>query len=71
MTIRWLADVERELIIAAVDECGGDRMEAARRLGIGKTTVYRKMKEYGIKADGSWHKRVRGVRSVNENQDIG
>jgi two-component system response regulator HydG len=25
----------------------GDKLEAARRLGIGKTTLYRKLKEYG------------------------
>jgi two-component system response regulator HydG len=25
----------------------GDKLEAAKQLGIGKTTLYRKLKEYG------------------------
>jgi transcriptional regulator of acetoin/glycerol metabolism len=27
---------------------GGDRLQAAKLLGIGKTTVYRKIKEYEL-----------------------
>jgi two-component system response regulator HydG len=43
-----LADLERQAILHAVLVSHGDRILAARRLGIGKTTVYRKLKEYGI-----------------------
>ena len=39
-----LADVERELILEAVRELGA--RQAARVLGIGKTTIYRKIHEY-------------------------
>ena len=28
--------------------CGGNRAAAARRLGISKTTLWRRMKQYGI-----------------------
>jgi DNA-binding NtrC family response regulator len=45
-----LAEMERTLIQAALDRSGGDRQKAARMLGIGKTTIYRKLKEYGMAA---------------------
>jgi transcriptional regulator with GAF, ATPase, and Fis domain len=45
-----LAEMERTLIHAALDRSGGDRQKAAHMLGIGKTTIYRKLKEYGIPA---------------------
>jgi len=43
-----MSDSERHAIAAALAATGGNRGEAARRLGIGRTTLYRKMKEYGI-----------------------
>lgn len=45
-----LAEMERTLIQAALDRSGGDRQKAAHMLGIGKTTIYRKLKEYGVPA---------------------
>jgi DNA-binding NtrC family response regulator len=42
------AEAEREAILAALAEAGGVRSVAARRLGMGRTTLWRKMKEYGI-----------------------
>jgi two-component system response regulator HydG len=42
-----LADLERSAILGAIDQLHGDKLEAARLLGIGKTTLYRKLKEYG------------------------
>jgi len=41
-----LRDLERQAILRAVTEARGDKLLAARRLGIGKTTLYRKLKEY-------------------------
>jgi DNA-binding NtrC family response regulator len=41
-----LREMERQAILRAVREAGGDKLLAARRLGIGKTTLYRKLKEY-------------------------
>jgi two-component system response regulator HydG len=41
-----LRDVEREAILGAVEQCAGDKLRAARMLGIGKTTLYRKLKDY-------------------------
>ena len=41
-----LEELERRAIFRALRETGGDKMAAARLLGIGKTTLYRKLKEY-------------------------
>jgi two-component system response regulator HydG len=43
-----LADLERQAIMGAIRALNGDKLQAARLLGIGKTTLYRKLKEYGI-----------------------
>jgi len=43
-----LADLERQAILAAIRTLKGDKLKAAKLLGIGKTTLYRKLKEYGI-----------------------
>ena len=42
-----IADLEKQAILRAIEVLQGDKLEAARRLGIGKTTLYRKLKEYG------------------------
>lgn len=46
--VRTLAELEREAILGAIRTLNGDKLQAARLLGIGKTTLYRKLKEYGI-----------------------
>jgi two-component system response regulator HydG len=43
-----LADLERQAILGAIRALNGDKLQAAKMLGIGKTTLYRKLKEYGI-----------------------
>ncbi len=43
-----LADLERQAILGAIRSLHGDKLQAAKLLGIGKTTLYRKLKEYGI-----------------------
>jgi two-component system response regulator HydG len=40
--------LEREAILSAIRALNGDKLQAAKLLGIGKTTLYRKLKEYGI-----------------------
>ena len=46
--IRPLADIEHEMILMAIDHYAGQMSEVARRLGIGRSTLYRKLKDYGI-----------------------
>jgi len=41
-----LVDVERNAILQAIEQLHGDKLMAAKLLGIGKTTLYRKLKEY-------------------------
>ena len=48
-----LEDLERRAIFRALRESSGDKLAAARLLGIGKTTLYRKLKQYG--ADSTSH----------------
>jgi len=43
-----LAELEREAILETLRQLNGDKLRAARLLGIGKTTLYRKLKEYGL-----------------------
>ena len=43
-----LRELEKRAILEAIQELGGDKLRAARLLGIGKTTLYRKLKEYGL-----------------------
>jgi len=45
--LRSLADVEREHILRVLDACGGSQIDAARVLGIGRNTLWRKLRSYG------------------------
>jgi len=47
-----LAELERRAIMRALRETKGDKLDAARQLGIGKTTLYRKLKRYHMQPDG-------------------
>ncbi len=46
---RTLKSVERETILAAMQDADGNVSEAARRLGMGRTTLYARLKEYGLR----------------------
>ena len=41
-----MAELEKQTILSAIAELNGDKLQAARLLGIGKTTLYRKLKDY-------------------------
>jgi DNA-binding NtrC family response regulator len=43
-----LDSVERQHIERILHEVGGNRSEAARKLGIDRVTLYRKMKRYRV-----------------------
>jgi len=41
-------DAEKDLIVRALQECGGNRSEAARRLGMSRRTLHRKLHTYHL-----------------------
>jgi transcriptional regulator of acetoin/glycerol metabolism len=44
--ITRIAELEKEAILRTITQLNGDKLMAARLLGIGKTTLYRKLKQY-------------------------
>ena len=49
---RLVGRIERDLIARALDRVGGSRAEAARLLGLKRTTLVQKIKRQGIDATG-------------------
>ncbi|MEL6325248.1 MAG: sigma-54 dependent transcriptional regulator, partial [Pseudomonadota bacterium] len=47
--LRKLEDVERDLLQFAIDHYDGHMSEVSRRLGIGRSTLYRKVRDYDLK----------------------
>jgi Nif-specific regulatory protein len=47
-TVVTLAEAERAAIEAALEACAGNRSQAARALAIGRNTLLRKLKTYGL-----------------------
>ncbi|MDE0941929.1 MAG: sigma-54 dependent transcriptional regulator [Alphaproteobacteria bacterium] len=48
--VRTLDAMEADMIRLAIDKYAGQMTEVARRLGIGRSTLYRKVAEFGIEA---------------------
>jgi len=46
--VRNLFDIEKKAILEALDKSRGNKAEAARTLGIGLRTLYRKLTQYGV-----------------------
>ena len=49
--LRSLEDIERDLIQFAIENYSGHMSEVARRLGIGRSTLYRKVREHELDVD--------------------
>jgi DNA-binding NtrC family response regulator len=45
-----MSELEKQTILNAIAQLNGDKLLAARMLGIGKTTLYRKLKEYASRS---------------------
>ncbi|HBA85704.1 MAG TPA: transcriptional regulator [Verrucomicrobia bacterium] len=46
-----ITEAEKQLIVKALDACGGNRTQAAAQLGISRRTLHRKLNEYGLHAE--------------------
>ena len=46
-----LDEMEKQMIISAIEECRGNLSRTAEKLGIGRATLYRKMEKHGIQTD--------------------
>ncbi|MFZ5642608.1 MAG: sigma 54-interacting transcriptional regulator [Bacillota bacterium] len=46
---RLIEEIEREALLEALESCGGNKVQAAERLGISRAGLYKKMNRYGIK----------------------
>ena len=49
-SMRPLAEVEREHVLAVLDSCGGNQAEAARVLGLARNTLWRRLRAYGAES---------------------
>ena len=49
--MRTLSDIERDVIEYAIDFYQGHMSEVSRRLGIGRSTLYRKLREYELEPE--------------------
>jgi DNA-binding NtrC family response regulator len=56
-----LGDPERRIILEALSALGWNRGEAARALEINRTTLYKKMKKYGLLEEVAPHGTVKGA----------
>lgn len=43
-----IAQLEQKAIVEAIENCNGNLSKTAKTLGIGRATLYRKVKEYNI-----------------------
>ncbi|MEP1231051.1 MAG: sigma-54 dependent transcriptional regulator [Litorimonas sp.] len=51
--LRTLEHIERDLIAFAIENYSGHMSEVARRLGIGRSTLYRKVREHSLDVDNT------------------
>lgn len=49
-TLTAIETAERDAIVTAIRDAGGNRQLAAQNLGIARSSLYRKLKAYGITA---------------------
>jgi len=61
-----LAEVERIHLTQVVEACDGDITLAARVAGIGRATLYRKVKEWGLRTSGGASRQAALLRELQE-----
>ena len=61
-----VAKLEEAMIRKALDACGGNRAEAARRLNINRQLLYTKMQRYGLVTGDASGNRTPAVRKDDD-----
>jgi DNA-binding NtrC family response regulator len=56
--------MESEIIRMAIARYNGHMSEVARRLGIGRSTLYRKLKEFGLEGDVAAEEEESAIRKA-------
>ncbi len=51
--LTYLEQLERKAIVEMLEASGGNRLNAAKMLGISKTTLYKKLKDYRLDGEGA------------------
>jgi len=46
--LSWMERVERDALLAALDASGGNKVQAALELGISRSSLYRKISQFGL-----------------------
>jgi two-component system NtrC family response regulator len=46
-----LDDMEKQMIMSTIEECGGNLSRSSEKLGISRATLYRKMEKHGIQTE--------------------
>jgi DNA-binding NtrC family response regulator len=59
--VRPLEEIEKEYIVASLEQNGGNQTRTAKQLKIGSATLYRKLKSYGVL--GAKRERIAGATS--------
>jgi DNA-binding NtrC family response regulator len=62
--IRKLEELEREIIRMAIERYHGRMSEVARRLGIGRSTLYRKLKDLGLENEAAADDAIQSERAA-------
>jgi len=68
-TIRPLAETEKEAILTALRIFDGDKLATATALGIGKTTLYRKLAEYGETPKHPFYLEIQDVQAQENSNE--
>ena len=42
-----LEEIEKAVVLQTLEACGGNKSETARRLGVSRKTLHKKLKKYG------------------------
>ena len=48
-----LGELERKTVVAALQQCGGNKVHASKALGISRRALYRQIEKYQLESDAA------------------